>query len=143
MTPEQKKRFSAITKKRGRHKLTRYKAEFTKMPDVAKELFLDAHGSLFYTEYPCTPQEFIALTELGYTKVKQLNDARIKPSRIIEYGLKQEYVPHLKIFLYPEYSPDEDMLIAFQSGSVQNVIETANKNSYKSYYRFSNVKVPI
>lgn len=143
MTPEYKKRFHLLIKKQGRRKLVRFKAEFAQLPDVAKELFLDAHGSLFFSEHPCTPQEFISLTELGYTKARQLNDARINPARIIEYGLKQEYVPHLKNFLYPEYVPDDDMLEAFKSGSVEDVIQIADKSSYKSYYKFSNIKVPI
>lgn len=136
MTPEHKKRFQALTKKQGRKKLARFKAEFVLLPDEAKELFLDANESRFYSEHPCTPQEFIKLTELGYTKNKQLNDARISAEKIIEFGMRQEYVPALKIFLYPEYSPDEEMLEAFKSGSIQEVVTVADKNSYKSYYGF-------
>lgn len=135
MSPEQKKRFYALTKKQGRRKLGRFKKEFSLLPNEAKELFLDAHGSLFYTEHPCSPQEFVELTKLGYTTNRQLNDARIHPAKIIEFGLRQEYVPALKSFLYPEYNPDDEMLEAFKTGSIQEVVKVADKNSYKSYYK--------
>lgn len=143
MTPEQKKRFHSLTKKQGRKKLGRFKAEFILLPEDAKELFLDANESLFYTEHPCSPQNFIALTELGYTTNRQLNDARIPPLKIIEFELRQEYVPYLKSFLYPGYNPDDDMLEAFKSGSLHDVIAVADKNSYKSYYKSHSVKLPI
>lgn len=143
MTPEYHIRFQALLKKKGRRKLKRFRADFILLSDDAKELFLQLQGGMLFSEHDCTPKDVSILIDLGYTTNRQVNDARISSLKIIEYGLRQEYVTVLKSFLYPHYSPDDEMLEAFKSGSVQEVLAVADKNSYKSYYRHGRIKLPI
>jgi hypothetical protein len=135
MTPEQEQRFHALTKMRSRRRIKRFKQEFINLSNPAKELFLQIHADFLYSESPCKPQDFVALVDLGYSSSRQVNDARISPLKIIEFHLRQEYVPLLRKFLHPRYVPDAEMVEAFKSGSVEKVEEIACRSFAKSYYR--------
>lgn len=136
MDSDFEERFNVLAKTRGRRRIKRYRLQFKDLSAEAKNLFLEVNTGRMYKESPCSPSDFEHLVDLGYRSLRELNEARIDHQKIIEFGLRKEYLPVLKRILKPGFNPSVEMLEIFEEGSLDKLADLERRIN-KHYYRKS------
>lgn len=115
MTSENELRYKALIKRRrtGWMKLRRMLPDFMKASPEVQSLCLIVNENRVYSYAGYSMSDYEKLVELGYRSVKDLNEARIDYSQIIEFGIKQKYVPLLKRTLRNGFKPTSELLEFF------------------------------
>lgn len=124
-------------------KLRRLFPEFLKASPEAQELCLVINENRVYSYAGYAMADYEKLAELGYSSVKQLNEARIDYSKIIEFGIKQKHVPLLKRSLRNGFKPTPQLLEFFAKDDVEEIVAFERKLNAFHYGRETNINVTV
>jgi hypothetical protein len=129
MVTDNELRFKALIKRRrtGWIKLRRIYPAFIKASPEAQELCLAVNENRVYSYAGYAMTDYEQLVALGYNSVKQLNEARIDYSKIIEFGIKQKHVPLLRRTLRNGFKPTPQLLEFFANDDIEAIISFERK----------------
>lgn len=129
MISDNELRFKTLIKRRrtGWMKLRRIFPEFLKASPEAQELCLLINENRVYSYAGYAMADYEKLVALGYSSVKQLNEARIDYSKIIEFGIKQKHVTLLRRTLRNGFKPTPQLLEFFANDNIEAIVAFERK----------------